>query len=491
MNLHRTIALALLVVFSSSFLSGCVKKTPPNVQKPAAQIELVYYKLFDDEDTMQPLIQEYMAKHPGISIRYRKFADDPAYYQSVIVNGLAEGEGPDIFSVPNSWFLRNSKKISPLPNDLLSSQEFEQTFVSVASKDLVFPDPVDGEKKIFGIPLTVDTLALYYNKAHFEDALPSSGRPSSTWEQLKEDVYQLTKRDKSYEGFQVGGIAMGRSDNIARAVDVLYMLMLQHQTRFYNDTISKAVFASLQQSTPGGSALSPAAEALRLYTSFALPANKNYSWSQYMVPDPNSPVKEMETFAKGKVSMIFGYSYLYEQIKNQIQDLKEKGLTTMDPKDIRVSVVPQVNDPAFSTQKRVAYANYYAETVARTSKHPREAWEFLKFLSSKENLEKYHEKTHKPTSRRDMIDDQKQDAVYGSFAEQIGFAESVPVYDEARYQDIFSKAIEAVIVSTVAPEEAMKTAENHINLLLPPGGLVIEPTKNTKSTTDNSSSAKK
>lgn len=468
MYLRRSAALLLTVTLTFGLLSGCFKKEQQVVKK-TGNVSLVFYSLFDDEDVYAPLIQQYTAKHPNVLIKYRKFTD-PVEYMNLIINELAEGRGPDIFSAPNYWFLRNAKKISPLSPQTFSPQQFEQTFVSVAKEDLVLKDQTDSQSKIFGIPLSVDTLALYYNKGAYDDKIPAQGRPAATWEGLKEDVYKLTKTDNSFERFEVAGIAMGRADNIARAVDILYLLMLQYNANFYNANYSKTEFGNQQTSTSTGFLINPATEALRLYTSFALPSNKNYSWNQYLA-SPDSPIKEVESFARGKVAMIFGYSYLYEQIKATMKDLKDKGVQTIDASTIRVSPVPQVNDPATSTEKRVAYANYYAQTVARTSEHPAEAWDFLMFLSSKDNLAFYNSKTHRPTSRRDMIEEQKKDPIYGVFAEQIGYAESFPMYDYDRYKDIFVLAITGVLATT-APNDAIKNSAAAIDSLLPAVGLI-------------------
>jgi len=475
----KSLSWALVVLTVSFSFSGCFTKQATTKQT-TTKVNLVYYKLFDDEDVINPLIQQYQSKHPNVTITYRKFTD-PVEYENLIINELAEGEGPDIFSAPNYWFLRNVKKLSPMPLTMMSPAQFEQTFVSVAKDDLVLRDPADGQDKVFGIPLTVDTLALYYNRGAYEDKIPSRGYPADTWEGLKDDVYKLTKTDQSFERFEMAGIAMGRSDNIARAVDILYMLMLQYKINFYNDNISQAQFSKQSSISATGVSLNPATEALKLYTSFALPANKNYSWNQYLA-DPKSATKEMDTFARGKVAMIFGYSYLYEQILAQIKDLKTKGVQTMDEKNVRIAMVPQVSDPTTSTEKRVAYANYYAETVSRTSQNPDVAWDFLTFISSKDNLQAYNDKTHNPTSRRDMIDDQSKDPIYGVFAQQIGFAESFPIYDAARYSEIFSKAIDDVL-ATQSPQDAIRNAEASINLILPTEGLIPPAPKEATSTT--------
>jgi len=473
---RKFIAAFVLSALSIGLLGGCFSKQQTASTNKSDKVELVYYKLFDDEDTIRPLIQQYQSLHPNVSITYRKFTD-PLEYENLIINELAEGEGPDIFSMPNYWFLKNTKKLSPMPEDMATPAEFEATFVSVANNDLVLRDSADGKMRIFGVPFTVDTLALYYNKAIFEDKLPSRGRPATTWEELKDDVYKLTKKDQSFERFEVAGISMGRSDNISRATDILLMLMIQYGTTFYNDNISGVEFSKQRSTTATGQSINPATEALSLYTSFALPSNKNYSWNAF-ISDPKSAEKELDTFARGKVAMIFGYSYLYEQILAKVSDLDSKGVKTIKAQDVRVASVPQVIDPNVSIEKRDAYANYYAETVGRTSQHPREAWDFLLFMSNKDNLDFYNSKTHRPSSRRDMIESQKLDPIYGVFAEQTGYAESLSILDYSKYSEIFGKAIDSV-VATGSAAEAVRTAEDAIKTLLPSDGLIppAPPTK--------------
>ncbi len=465
----RIFAAGLLMTLLASSMTGCFKKEEPQLTDKLEPVKLVYYRMYDDEDVIRPLIQQYQSTHSNVQITYRKFTDLEEY-QNLIVNELAEGEGPDIFSAPNYWILPNKKKLAPAPVDFVSPQVFRDTFVNVAANDMIFSDPADGVEKVYGIPMMVDTLALYYNKAAYEDKIPSRGKPPATWAELQEDVFLLTKKDQSFERFEQAGIAMGRSDNIARSTDILLMLMLQHGIDFYNDNMSKAEFSRQRTGTATGVSVSPAAEALGLYTSFALPANKNYSWNQY-ISDVNSATKELEAFARGKVVMIFGYSYLYDQLATQIKDLEGKGVNTISLNNVGIAPVPQVNDPATSTEKRDAYANYFAETVSRTSAHPQEAWDFLVFMSNKENLQYYNEKTHRPTSRRDMIEDQMKDPVYGVFAEQIGYAESMPIYDYAKYSGIFSKAVDSVL-ATVSVTDAVRIAEEEINALLPAEGMI-------------------
>ncbi len=491
-NIKKYLAVLLIVLVSASLFTGCFKKETTKKAPAALKVELVYYKLFDQEDLMRPLIQQYQATHPNVTIKYKKFENQEDYYRTIL-NELAEGEGPDIFSVPNYWIKKNAKKISALPTKMGSPKDFADTFVSVAEKDLVFADPRDGETKVFGLPMSVDTLALYYNKGLYEDRVPSRGKPAPTWEGFKDDVFKLTKADNSFERFEVAGTAMGRADNIARAMDILYLLMLQYKVDFYNEKLTQAQFSKQNAVGTTSASYNPATEALKLYTSFGLASQKNYSWNEYM-SDPKSDVKEVEAFARGKVATIFGYSYLYEQIKAEIAQLKRDGVPVINPDLIKISTVPQVNDPATSTEKRDTFANYFVETVSRNSENPEVAWDFLMFVTSKDNLTYYNQKTFRPTSRRDLIETQKQDAVYGVFAEQVGYAESILIYDWDLYLQIFGKAIDSVLATTSSPTTAMRTAEDDINKILPadgilpPAPLISEDDQKAKETADAAAS---
>ncbi len=465
-NFRKFLASLLLVALVFG-LTACRKKENEPAKKDYSGVELTYYKVFDDEEVLAPAIQQYEADHPGLTIHYKKFSDF-SEYQNQILNEMAEGEGPDIFSMQNTWFASNYRKIRPMPKDIGAPDDFAKVFVDTAYKDLVRPDE-NGDEQVYGVPMTVDTLALYYNKAQFEDRIPTRGQPSSTWEGIKDDVVQLTKTNSSFSRFEVSGIAMGRADNISRGVDILYLLFLQYGVKFYNDNISEATFAG--QYGTASTATYPALDALDFYKSFADPKQKNYSWNEFAADDDAQ--KEVDAFASGKVSMIAGFSYTYEDILNEISVLSSRGVKTIDKNDIRIAPIPQIYDPEISKDKRVTYANYFAETVSKNSKNPDLAWDFLIYMTNKKNLEHYFDELHKPTSRRDMIADQSKDPVFGVFASQIGYAESFPILDYYRYKDIFAAVISQANSAAVTNGDLLN-AQNLITEMLPKDGLIKE-----------------
>lgn len=475
-NLKKIISLILLCVLLIS-VSGCRTKDPVATGYNGPTIELKYYKVFDKAEVMEPLIRAYQAQNPGVKITYKTF-DDFSEYQKAVIDEMAEGAGPDIFSMQNTWFIPNYKKLIPMPAAKGNPDVFSKTFVEVAYNDLVRPDE-NGVSQVYGIPLTVDSLALYYNKDHFEDRIPERGYPASTWGGIKEDVKLLNKKSSTEEGtgsgsvFDVSGIAMGRADNISRAVDIVYLLFLQYGVDFYDDKISQSTFSAHSGS---GDVAYPGMEALKLFTSFSRPDSDNYSWDQY-IADEDSSAQEIATFAAGKVSMIVGYAYTYDEIMKEIDSLnKTKGVKGISKDAVKVVPIPQLVDPKKSTEKRVTYASYFAETVSKNCKNPDIAWDFLIFMSSKENEQKYFEKTHKPTSLRAMIDEQKKDPIYGVFAEQIGYAESFPIVDYYRYKEIFTNVINQANAGGVSTAE-LGDASTLIDNMLPMDGFMTTAKK--------------
>ena len=181
--------------------------------------------------------------------------------------------------------------------------------------------------------------------------------------------------------------------------------------------------------------------------------------------------KEELAFAKGDVSMMVSFSYSYANILNYIELLENNSDDAISKNDIYVTQVPQIEDPDDSNNTRVTYSSYFAETVSRNTEYPELAWDLLLTLTEKESLDHYFEKTHKPTSRRDMIEDQQKETTYGVFASQIGFAESFPIVDYYIYKDLFSELLDAASLSS-SSKGGLVSVQGAITALLPEEGLV-------------------
>ena len=466
----KNILLVLFFVFVGVFLGGCEKKeinTEAQNGTNQPKIELYFYNLFDDSEIFAPFIQQYENSRPGVKIHYKKFVDVKKY-EKMLIDEIANGEGPDIFALNNSLFLYHRKKISPAPESIFSPNLFREIFVPVAANDLILYD--NEIEKVFGLPLSVDTLALYYNESHFKDVFPSRPYPAADWETFLGDILSLKKSDHSIYRFTRAAVALGRTDNILRGLDFIFFLLLQNKTIFYAQDFSSAVFATPQGVDSDGKIRTPGREALELFTAFAQSNNQLYTWNEILA-DPQFDY-EIYPFLTGRVSMIAGYSYLYDQLKNKLATLKKDPDSLrvksdienlVDVNDIKITSWPQKGS---GTGNSIYLANYFPLTVSRTSKNPLYAWDFLKFLTTQENLRYYHEKTKRPTSRRDLIEEQSMEDLMGIFARQLNGAASLPIFNSQRFEEIFSEAVNLVITGRKSTRDVLKEAEDKVTELL-------------------------
>jgi hypothetical protein len=237
------------------------------------------------------------------------------------------------------------------------------------------------------------------------------------------------------------------------------MMMLDYKVNFYSDDLTQATFAN----DPN------ALKALELFTSFGLPSQKNYSWNKYLA-DADSSEKELTTFAKGKLSMLFGYSYTYNDILTEVNRLKQEDQETIDVDDVKIQEAPQAFDPATSSETRKAYASYFVPVVSRTSANTDYAWDFLLSMTNTGLLETYNQATHRPSALRSLITDEMKDPIYGVFAAQVGYAHSIPMVYPSDYKAVFMDGVDQIL-STSAAQDVLRNLADQIQNLIPSGGV--------------------
>lgn len=396
-------------------------------------VTLNFWSIYDAEDAYTGLIQDYRKENDYVTIKYQKksFAD----YEKDLIDALAAGEAPDIFSIHNSWLPKHKGKISPMPQteEFLDLKTFQKIFV-----DVVYQDFIDNNE-IYAIPFYVDTLGLYYNKDLFNSAgIPS---PPTTWDEFMDDIELLTKKDR-WGNVEKSGAAMGTAENINRSTDILALLMLQTGTKMTDEEHTKATFN--QRIYSGKDSFTPGKDALRFYTDFSNPTKRVYCWNRQM---PYS----IDAFYQGKVAMMINYSYYINSIKDKSPYL-----------NFDVAPIPQIKDREFD----INYANYWAQAVSKSSKHPEEAWKFILFLAEKENLKKYLEKTKRPTPRRDLIDWQKEIPDLGIFATQALSARSWYQIDSYAIEKILANMVESIVLGGATLDQAISEAADQVTVLM-------------------------
>ncbi|MGK2849073.1 MAG: ABC transporter substrate-binding protein [Minisyncoccota bacterium] len=455
----------LLTLISIFLLSGCgfKSRTPETYQ-----VDLEVWGVFDDSDAYTQIFSEYQKLNPYVGkIQYRKLPLET--YKEDLLNALASGTGPDIFMIRNSWRAPFEDKIVPAPTTLITEKQFHDTFVDVAGTDFI------NQGQVYGLPLSVDSLGLYYNKDLFNAA--GIAGPPKTWTDLIETARQLTKID-NFGNITQSGIALGTAYNINRSTDVLTVLMLQ-----MNAGISKSQtgrFQLLDQNSQ---------RALDFYTQFAYSGSSSYAWNPRLH-------YSIDAFYEGTVGMMINYSWHAATLKQKNAKL-----------NFAVAPLPQFLDTA-----PVNTANYWGFVVAKNKDLPQnetqqtpakavlqdpvkknmlrvhEAWQLLGYLtlphSEKQVMlqngltgntalfpltldpaKRYLELTKKPAARRDLIEEQKNDLLLAPFALGNLIAKNWYQGNPEAVEAILAEMIDAVNIGIKTSYDALMIAEQRINVL--------------------------
>lgn len=393
-------------------------------------VTLKIWKPFVDTDKMQSIISAYQSKHSNVTIEYTK--KNIENYETDLINALAAGNGPDIFSINNTWVPRYVDKITFAPEKLYTVKEYRETFVDATASDLII------DNKIYGVAMWVDSLALYYNK----DLMGTAGiaTPPKTWAELAQDVRRISRQD-STGYFDRSGVAMGTNANVNRGVDIIYLLMLQAGAVPWSSDGSAPQFAN--SISRGGNSVNPGAEAVEFYTSFSNPASANYTWNE-------DSDYSTDAFANGRAAYLYGYSYTRDIIKSKAPNL-----------NYDVAPVPQNN----LINPTVNYSSYFAEVVSKQSEQAAWAWDFLKFATSKAALDGYYKQDKQPSSRRDLIELQTSDTEIGVFAHANLTGKTFYKADEIKFDAIIAEMIDNIVLRGQIVDQALNRAQSQASTL--------------------------
>ncbi len=406
-NLQPKILLLLMALVLTTSGFSCKlfpsKQASPALTKP---IELNYWGVWDEPAFLTPLISAFQALHPNIKIKYSRFRFNE--YEQKLLEAWAADRGPDLYSLPASWLGKYQNFITPQPATVQLAfeqvtktlgQEERSTVVrgvpifspaDIKNKfvDQVYDDVVrDG--KIYGLPYSLDSLVLIYNR----DLLDKAGiaTPPANWDEVAEATSKISQIDLNNNPVQ-SGIALGTADNINNAVDIVSLLMLQNGTLMTD----KAGRAAFDKKADGGDNYYPGLSALNFYTDFADPLKQVYSWN-------DKQQNSLDAFVAGKLGLTLGYTYQLREIKGRAPKI-----------NLGVAPLPQIKNSA----KQINYTNYWAETVSHKTNNLEAAWGFLNFAAGQDQVVKYLAIAKKPSALRALINAQKDDPEIGVFAEQ-------------------------------------------------------------------------
>jgi|GEM_PF-1309122 len=356
-------------------------------QQPG-EVTIKIWSPFDEREAYSQLLGTYLANHPQVKIDFQYIsAADAKDYEAKVVNAIAAGTGPDIWLIRSDWLPKHQTKLTPAPKniqwgDSAKGDQIEALKAKVSGA-IVEQNSRDGQ--LYGLPVAVDSLALYINRAvvraaqsDLSDANNSQADTLSTnpttWAGVEQWSRLITESTRGT--VTRSGLSAGNLENTYAPIDFYLALLTQKGGRLYSSD-EKTVALHLAKS---GTETYPAQDALSFFTSFAETGNPNYTW-------PATAGDPTQAFVAGKLGMMVGYSTLAMDIRRINKDFDQAVIIPL----------PQDKDLIEPSDKRVDYAAYWTQVVNKTSPNSSTAWQVIRATQEREGLRLYSKLTGKVT----------------------------------------------------------------------------------------------
>jgi multiple sugar transport system substrate-binding protein len=410
-----TVALvALGAVVGAAF----AKQEHPGSSKTVTVSYFTFSAAPDHLNTLKALIQIFEKKHPNIKISFQTapYSD----YFTKLQTQIAGGQAPDTFELDYGSFYGYATSGSLL--NLSKVAKSDPTF----NPGIYYPKAYSAfavGKTQFGLPESYSDVLLFYNKDLFRAAGVPFPTAKWTWNDEMAAAKKLTNASKGVWG-----------DYQPIQFYEFYKVLAQNGGSFFNANKSKATFDS-----PAGIAA-----------------------AQWLLSKPGSvmPTQEQQAglgddamFKLGKLAMWHNGIWQFAAMKD----------------------APFQWDVVVEPAGKVKANHFFANTIAASSKtaHPKEAWEWLKFLSGS------HDSVKARIGSSWELAPVKDKAAYAAYLKQRPPTNRQAVLDalnnpvltptikaESQMQDIVGKALQKAELGQTPVAQALHDAANQVNALL-------------------------
>ncbi|ODT79501.1 MAG: ABC transporter substrate-binding protein [Pelagibacterium sp. SCN 64-44] len=378
----------------------------------AQAVEIEYWQyVFDSRvQAMDKLIANFEAANPGITVKHTTFPY--ADYQTRVVAAKVAGQGPDVVQLFYGWTDQfvNGGLIKPLDPAVFPHEEIEADFFPIVSA-------MKRGEDYYGLPTAVRSLALFYNKALFEEA---GIEPPNTLDELLAAAEATTKRD--------GG------GNITTAGITLDMAGQDHHW-WREDLIRQ--FGGTPYDEEGNVAYNDAAgaAALKFYTD--LQTEHNVGLVGFMD-------EGQAAFRAGMAAMTIDGTFRLGAFAN---NPFEWGVVEL---------------PANADGLRSNYSSYFANAIGATAEGEEleAAQKFLAYISSPEAMQIWLETVGELPARRDvaLTEANLNDPVLGPFLKGLEYAHTTQFYDEAAQRQTAIDMVNRVLLEGQSIEDSIAQA---------------------------------
>ncbi len=421
------IGLGIVVIFAVLLITGVIKPFQPETIKG----EILIWDKDQRNNVFRDFFSQYQSQFPGIKITYE--VKNSETYERDLLDALASGTGPDIFALDSREIAAHQNKIAPLASDSQLAMEFLAKAPDAASADLT-----DENGNIYGIPWSVDTLALYYNKDYLNAS--NISEPPKTWDEFQEASRRLTRRSPT-GAIQRSGASFGLGRNVAHAADIFSALVLQSGNPIFTESDRRFHFTDTV--VVNGQSRAPAASALKFYTDFANPNSPYYTWN-------SSQPESREAFALGKAAFFIGYA----------RDLP--AILAQNP-HLNFAIAPL---PQLAIGERISYASYDFFTVSKSSRSPDIGWAILTSLYQKDVAKPMIDALVLPPAHRDLIGSKPPNKILQPFYDQVLSARTWRIPNRETAERILRDMFDASVSGGLQTSDALNRVQSQLQSIV-------------------------
>lgn len=151
----------------------------------------------DDVALFEPIIKAFNEQYPNVTIDIQHLPWNGRYEK--MLTAIAGGEAPNVvylndFQVP---LFASTGNLVPI-SEVYTQEELEAMYTEGALNALTY----DGT--LYALPILQNSLGYLYNVDLFEEAGLDPDNPPQTWDEMKEAIAALTKKDENGEIIQAG-----------------------------------------------------------------------------------------------------------------------------------------------------------------------------------------------------------------------------------------------------------------------------------------------
>ncbi|HEY4553094.1 MAG TPA: ABC transporter substrate-binding protein [Bacillaceae bacterium] len=344
---------------------------------------------------------------------------------------IAAGNPPDVvINDINGTALRGMKNQAMKLSEFLEGDDIKGRFYPELWEATLH----DGDS--YGIPFNTDTRVLFYNKDAFKDAGLDPEKPPATWAELEEYAAKLDKKQGAdYEriGFYpLWGIG----------TDVW---MLNADGKNFIDQDGKPIIDT---------------EVNLKTLEWLKKWNDKYGQNTINAFKAQIDSQQGNPFFNGKLAMFANTPTFYTQIRDYAPDL-----------NFGVAPLPEREKGS----GHLSWGGGFVAEIPEGSKHPEEAWEFIKYLTDVEAQEYWAVKNFDNVANKEAADKaakntempEKDRAVYQAAVDNMEVTLLTPIPVHAPdFPSLLNPEFDAALLGKKSPEQALSDAQKAVEKLI-------------------------